>query len=154
MVQLALAQKSCIGLKQDNLDIRTVAQNNNRYFTVGEDSMAHKMKGNIGLFISSGENIKVKNVNIDKVESLGYNVGVDKLLPNVDKKASISYGSVVTGSKDVTLENLNINNVLSDNSSAYGIMIKSSVNVVPEKLTVKKLLTNDANSTTNIILQN
>lgn len=137
-----------------NLDIQSVAQNNNRYFTVGEDSMAHKMKGNIGLFISSGENITVKNVTIDKVKSLGYNVGVDKLLPSVDKKASISYGSVVTGSKDVILENLNIDNVLSDNSSAYGLMIKSSVNVVPEKLTVKKLVTNDNNSTTNIILQN
>ena len=45
-------------------DIRVIASNFNRYFTFGQDSMAHIMKGNIGLFISSGENIDVKNVNI------------------------------------------------------------------------------------------
>jgi len=34
------------------------------YLVGGSDSMNHKMKGNIGLFISQGSNVNIENVNI------------------------------------------------------------------------------------------
>jgi hypothetical protein len=135
-------------------DIRAIASNFNRYFTFGQDSMAHTMKGNIGLFISSGENIDVKNVNINNIKSLGYKVGTDKFLTTIDKKGAISYGTVITGSNNIQLNIINIKNVISDSSDSVGLMIKSSTNINTEKISINKIITNDNSATTNIILQN
>jgi hypothetical protein len=116
--------------------------------------MAHTMKGNIGLFISSGENIDVKNVNINNIKSLGYKVGTDKFLTTIDKKGAISYGTVITGSNNIQLNIINIKNVISDSSDSVGLMIKSSTNINTEKISINKIITNDNSATTNIILQN
>ena len=43
----------------------------NDYFVHGGDSMGHFMKGNIGLFISGGENIKLYNYTIKDIENRG-----------------------------------------------------------------------------------
>jgi len=130
-----------------NQDIRVVAQNNDRYFTVGEDSMAHKMKGNIGLFISSGEDIKIYNTLINGVEVKGNKVGSDRKLFNDDDekemKGAISYGLVVTGSNDVEIKNVNIKNIESTHESV-GLLIKSSTNVGNEGLTITNI---DSNGT-------
>ena len=130
-----------------NQDIRVVAQNNDRYFTVGEDSMAHKMKGNIGLFISSGEHIKIYNTLINGVEVKGNKVGSDRKLFNVEDKkemkGAISYGLAVTGSNDVEIKNVNIKNVESTHESV-GLFIKSSTNVGNQGLTITNI---DSNGT-------
>ena len=137
-----------------SLDIRNVAQQNNRYFTSGQDSMAHAMKGNIGLFISSGENIKLKNVTIDNVKSMGNKVGVDPLLSTVNKKGAFSFGSVITGSNLINISNVNINNIFSESTNANGIMIKSSTNVSNNKLSVNNVSSSNTNAVTKLILKN
>ena len=128
-----------------NQDIRVVAENADRYFTVGEDSMAHKMKGNIGLFISSGEHIRIYNTLIDGVEVKGNLVGSDRKLFNVgdkkEMKGAISYGIVVTGSNDVEIKNVNIKNVESTYESV-GLLIKSSTNIGNEGLTITNIDSN------------
>jgi len=130
-----------------NQDIKVVAQNNDRYFTVGNDSMAHKMKGNIGLFVSSGEHIKIYNTLIDGVEVKGNLVGSDrKLFDDEDEKdmnGAISYGLVVTGSNDVEIKNVNIKNIESTHESV-GLLIKSSTNVGNNGLTITNI---DSNGT-------
>lgn len=130
-----------------NQDIKVVAQNNDRYFTVGNDSMAHKMKGNIGLFVSSGEHIKIYNTLIDGVEVKGNLVGSDRKLFDDDDekemKGAISYGLVVTGSNDVEIKNVNIKNIESTHESV-GLLIKSSTNIENEELTITNI---DSNGT-------
>ena len=123
-----------------NQDIRTVVTNNSRYFTFGEDSMAHLMKGNIGLFISSGKNIIADNVFITKVVSDGNRVGVDKFLTTIDKKGANAFGSVITGSSNIKLINVNISDIGSKANDAVGIMIKSSSNVIQTGTRINRLV--------------
>ena len=80
-----------------------MAENADRYFTVGEDSMAHKMKGTIGLFISSGENIKVFSVKIDGVEvKQGYAYAGPKF-GTINKFANTAFGEKQTVKADCTV---------------------------------------------------
>jgi len=136
-------------------DIRIVADNADRYFTIGEDSMAHKMKGTIGLFISSGENIKVYNVTIDGVEVKGNKVGTDRKLFNVDDDVNmnpaISYGVVVTGSENINIDRVTIKNIKSTHE-AVGILIKSSSDITNNNLTVNSVQSN--NKVGTLIIQN
>jgi len=93
-------------------------------FTVsGSDSMAHIMKGNIGLFISEGLDIKINNCKISNIVSKGDKVGSDSLiLPGyINKQGINSYGILMAGSKNVITTNLNINNVISEFGSAKKI---------------------------------
>ena len=135
-------------------DISGVIHSAGRYFSSGEDSMAHKMKGNIGLFISSGENIKMDNVIIDGVHNMGKNIGTDRLLSNINKNGAISFGIVVTGSNLIEIKNTNINNVTSENGDVNGIMLKSSTNITNSNISINNLSTTDSSSNTNLILQN
>ena len=135
-------------------DISGVIHSAGRYFTSGEDSMAHKMKGNIGLFISSGENIKMDNVTINGVHNMGTNIGNDRLLSNINKNGAISFGIVVTGSNLIKIKNTNINNITSENGDVNGIMLKSSTNITNLNISINNLNTTDSSSSTNLILQN
>ena len=138
-----------------NQDIRAVAQTANRYFTIGGDSMAHKMKGSIGLFISSGENIKVFNVFIDGVEVIGNKVGTDRKLfrtgDDIDMQGALSYGIVITGSKNINMDNVSVNNIKSTHESV-GVFVKSSINVSNNNLGINNVQSNNRDGT--LILQN
>lgn len=81
------------------------------YFLGGGDSMNHVMKGNIGLFISAGENIKGSNIIISNIKSNGNNVGVSQLRP-IDpdpliKKGLDSNSLLITGSSNIQFVNSN-----------------------------------------------
>ena len=102
--------------------------------------MAHLMKGNIGLFISSGKNIIADNVFITKVVSDGNRVGVDKFLTTIDKKGANAFGSVITGSSNIKLINVNISDIGSKANDAVGIMIKSSSNVIQTGTRINRLV--------------
>jgi len=141
-------------VEQCKSDISGIIHTSNRYFTSGGDSMAHAMKGNIAMFISSGERIKLNNLTIDTVKSNGNSVGTDPLLETIDKKGAASFGLVVTGSKDVNLKSINIKNIFANNGDSIGIMIKSSSNTSYNNTSINNITTNDNNSITKIILQN
>ena len=135
-------------------DIRNIVSLLPQYFTSGGDSMAHKMKGNIGLFISSGERIALDNVTINGVHSLGTSVGTDKFLTTIDKAGAESYGMVITGSTNITLDKVNVNDVKSINGNSNGIMIKSSSNCTHNNISINNIVTNDSSSTATLIIQN
>ena len=139
--------------EQCTSDISGIIHTANRYFTSGGDSMAHAMKGNIAMFISSGERIKLNNLTIDTVKSNGNSVGTDPLLETIDKKGAASFGVVVTGSKDVNLKSINIKNVFSNNGDSIGIMLKSSSNISYNNTSINNVTTNDNNSISQIIMQ-
>ena len=105
---------SC-NLLTNQTKLSDVMEENNLYFVKGGDSMGHAMKGNIGLFISAGENIKVNKFNIQNVISKGSDVG-----PNEDGVylGGDSRGVIVTGSANVDLNSSVITNVITENSNA------------------------------------
>ena len=71
--------------------------------------MNHIMKGNIGLFISGGLNIKGQNITINNIQSNGNKVGVSTLTPikwREDKKKGLnSYSLLLTASKNIQITN-------------------------------------------------
>ena len=73
------------------------------------------MKGNIGLFISAGENIKVNGFNIQNVISKGSDVGPDA---SGVYQGGDSRGVIVTGSANVDLNSSVITNITTENSNA------------------------------------
>jgi hypothetical protein len=82
------------------------------FFVDGVDSMAHVMKGNIGLFIQQGKNVHIENILIDKVENYG---------STQNGISSQSLGVAVVGSLDVTMKNVNVGRIFSKNSYAKSI---------------------------------
>ena len=84
------------------------------YYVKGGDSMGHTMKGNIGLFISAGENIRVNGFNIDTVTSKGSDVGPDA---SGVYQGGNSRGVIVTGSTNIDLDSsVLLANITTENS--------------------------------------
>lgn len=107
-----------------NRNLSSIIGTDNRkfYYVGGGDSMNHVMKGNIGLFISAGENIKGDNILINNIKSKGNNVGVSTLRPIVPdpllKKGLNSHSLLITGSSNIQLKNSN--NIIMDAYSEHG----------------------------------
>ena len=74
------------------------------------DSMGHFMKGNIGLFISGGKNIKVEELEIKNVEIHGDDIGNSPLLNDNERyfQGANAYGVLMTASENVELKNVNV----------------------------------------------
>ena len=87
------------------------------------------MKGNIGLFISAGENIRVNGFIINTVTNKGSAVGPDA---SGVFQGGNSNGVVVTGSTNINLDSSVITNITTENSNA----IAQNINVINS--TVKK----------------
>ena len=104
---------------------------NDYYYVNGGDSMGHAMKGNIGLFVSAGENIVIKNTTITNVINRGTNVGTSPLIADAsqNKQGALSTGILFTGTKNVLMNITTIDNIESDNGDAAGIYILSSSNI-------------------------
>jgi len=85
---------------ENNTVLDNVMDNHGYYFVKGGDSMGHIMKGNIGLFISAGENIIVNGFNIDTVTSKGSAVGPDA---SGVYQGGDARGIIVTGSTNIDL---------------------------------------------------
>jgi len=88
---------------------------NGYYFVKGGDSMGHIMKGNIGLFISAGENIRANGVTIDTVKSKGSAVGPDA---SGIYQGGNARGVIVTGSTNIDLDSSVITSVTTENVHA------------------------------------
>ena len=108
-------ESSIVNWAENNSDLSGVMDANNYYYVKGGDSMGHTMKGNIGLFISAGENIKVNGFNIQNVISKGSDVGPDA---SGVYQGGDSRGVIVTGSANVDLDSSVITNVTTENSNA------------------------------------
>lgn len=102
------------------------------YYISGGDSMNHAMKGNIGLFISGGINIKGQEISILNIKTKGNNVGSNPknltpirkavdLLP--EKQGLAAYSILFTGSSDIYLNNIvdRLGQPVSDNGEALKV---------------------------------
>jgi hypothetical protein len=104
--------------KDKNLD--NVMVENKLYFINKGDSMAHTMKGNIGMFISCGLNIRADKIFISNVFSKGNNVGTSKFIENdkQNKQGATCNGVLFTGSKNIFVNGA-VNNIKSESGSIY-----------------------------------
>ena len=101
------------------------------------DSMHHSQKGAIGLFAQKVNNLSVKNVQVSNVKNYG-SLGSDacgaytksQWTGHVGYTGSQAYGAVVTTSRSVSLDGLNINGVFSQNAEAYGAAFFNDVDDV------------------------
>ncbi len=82
----------------------------------GGDSMAHVMKGNIGLFISQGDKLIIDDLKIDTV--------INNSTSNI-KKVNSSFGILFTGSKNITVSNFHIKNIKSMKNNNFMIAYKN-----------------------------
>jgi len=105
--------------KSNILSIIDIIKTNKLTIIKGRDSMGHIMKGNIGLFISQGENIKINNLNID---------GINNTSISDTKKVACSYGILLTGSKKIIFSNYSIKNITSKKGDAVNIIKKNENN--------------------------
>ncbi len=80
------------------------------YWVEGIDSMAHSMKGNIGLFVSQGENVHITGLEINNIANYGEEKNV---------LSSQCTGIVVSGSRIVAENGVRINNIYSPNGKSY-----------------------------------
>ena len=108
-------ESSIVNWAENNSDLSGVMDANNYYYVKGGDSMGHAMKGNIGLFISAGENIRVNGFLINTITSKGSAVGPDA---SGVYQGGDSRGVIVTGSANVDLDSSVITNVTTENSNA------------------------------------
>ena len=106
------------------------------YYLGGGDSMNHVMKGNIGLFISAGQNIKGNKIVISNIKSKGNNVGVSQLRPiepdPLLKKGLDCNSLLITGSSDIhfTDSNSRILDAYSENGETNRIkLIGTNMNI-------------------------
>ena len=132
--QIILADKSYTGPKGTNNIVEKVVNwangaskisdfvkegSGNFYYVGGGDSMNHVMKGNIGMFISGGLNIKMNKITINNILSNGNKVGISTLKPIVPdpltKKGLAAYSLLLTGGSNVTLKNSHIMDAHSEN---------------------------------------
>ena len=74
------------------------------------DSMGHFMKGNIGIFVSAGKDIKILNNSINNVITRGTDIGNSTLFTEEQRyyHGANSYGILQTASTNVTNINTNI----------------------------------------------
>lgn len=113
-----------------------------QYFYNNQDSMAHVMKGTIGLFLSGTQNLKMYNILIEKVNNFG---------PTGDTSLSYNHSDIYQGnrcrglaivaSNNIYCNHLNINSIESKTADVVGIdFINKSKNVRMESCTIKNLL--------------
>ena len=102
------------GMTYENFD--DVIKKNNIYVVHGKDSMAHIMKGNIGLFCSQVYRMIGNNICINHVENNS---------TSSTKDVSASYGILFTGCKDMDLLDYNIYNVISKKGLTADLMYKN-----------------------------
>jgi len=115
-------------------------------YVVNGDSMGHTMKGNLGLFISGGQSIKIVDIFIDKIQAKGTNVGKSGLVPDYQlTQGADAIGVALTASTDIYFKRGVIKNICADpegvgtsgcvksvqgNSGIYGVgaIIKTKCN--------------------------
>ena len=107
--------KEVLNWAENKSNLKTVLDK--YYYVGGGDSMGHHMKGNIGLFISAGDNITGDNINITNIDNKGIDVGNSIFTPIIpvkqSKTGSNSSGILYTGSSSITLNSVNISNIMS-----------------------------------------
>lgn len=101
------------------------------YFTCGGDSMAHVMKGNIGLFLSGAQDIQMYNISIKNIYNNGELGEVCKCPPNSDVYDGNRCRAIaVVVNKNLKIKGLDIDSVGSKTADSVGIDFIGGTNYV------------------------
>lgn len=113
--------------ENSNVDIQTIIDREGYYYVGGGDSMAHFMKGNIGLFLSGAKNVRTNNIEIFDITNSGTEADTD-VYENGYYDGNTCRGIAVASSEDVLLK-CSTKSIVSNTSCAIGVDIigKSSV---------------------------
>ena len=132
--------------------VLTTPPQNNMYRIFNADSMAHSLKGNIGLFLQGVEDVKVTNADIDGVVQTS-----EKTLGNSSDfpppkhtshptqtlpwfQGAATRGIVVASCNDVAFEDCSITGLKSFHGAVAGVdLIGDTRNISTMNLTVKRL---------------
>lgn len=96
----------------------------NLYYIKNGDSMGHLMKGNIGLFISGGRDIKMRGLVVNRVINMGVtDIYVPEKTGNKDKtyEGATSSGILLAASKGIDISGASVGGVISDKSNAFAV---------------------------------
>ena len=125
--------KGLIEWKETGIDINTINQKYNYKYVCNGDSMHHVNKGIFGIKIDGGNNVKLKNIKIEDIKNysvLGSNIcGEYYKSHKKQSNTSIGYtgchnrGISISASFNVSIENININDLYSSNGNCIGIDI-------------------------------
>lgn len=125
-------------LSREN-NLQQVLLDNDYYFVSGGDSMAHIMKGIIGLFISAGKDIKCFDTRIKKI--------INSSLPGFENKSKTSTtaavvplkelynggasrGIAITGSEQVYMKNMVVDGIKSECGNGCGLDLLNECNTI------------------------
>lgn len=115
IINWAESDSSIYGMIRENRD-DPMEDGKCNYKIVGRDSMGHVMKGNIGLFISQGKNIRANNIKINNIVNKGTSENI----------ASDSAGILITGSRDVSINNKEIKKIFSNKGVSKDVDMKTT----------------------------
>jgi subtilisin family serine protease/predicted esterase len=120
---------------EGKMNFTDLLEKENFKLVVNKDSMAHTMKGNIGLFLSGAINSSFDNIKIEGVKTLGKLIADNDILNSIGFKnenrtyrGADSNGVVINASENLKFTNISINDISSETEIANvcKIKIKSS----------------------------
>lgn len=114
-----------------NIDINTILTD--YYFICGGDSMAHIMKGNIGLFLSGAQNIEVNNLIVRDISNIGNLGNSEKCYKAKPYEGNVSRGIAVICNRNLTIQNCEIDNISSKTANSIGIDFINKSNLISLK---------------------
>jgi hypothetical protein len=111
-------------------DLEQVLLDNNYYFVSGGDSMAHVMKGIIGLFVSAGKDVKcfdmqirnIKNASLPGANSTEKTDSKAAIVPlKTEYNGGASRGIAIVGSEQVFIKNINVDSIKAECGNSCGL---------------------------------
>lgn len=132
-------------LSREN-DLEQVLLDNNYYFVSGGDSMAHVMKGIIGLFVSAGKDIKcfdmqirsIKNASLPGVESRDKTSDKAGIVPlKTEYNGGASRGIAIVGSEQVYMKNMDVSVIKAECGNGCGLDLINECNTIRARENIK-----------------
>ncbi len=132
-------------LSREN-DLEQVLLDNNYYFVSGGDSMAHVMKGIIGLFVSAGKDIKcfdmqirnIKNASLPGVDSAEKTASKAAVVPlKTEYNGGASRGIAIVGSEQVYMKNMDVSVIKAECGNGCGLDLINECNTIRARENIK-----------------
>ena len=127
-------------------DLEQVLLDNNYYFVSGGDSMAHVMKGIIGLFVSAGKDIKcfdmqirnIKNVSLPGANSTEKTASKAAIVPlKTEYNGGASRGIAIVGSEQVYMKNMDVDTIKAECGNSCGLDLINECNTIRARENIK-----------------
>jgi len=127
-------------------DLEQVLLDNNYYFVSGGDSMAHVMKGIIGLFVSAGKDIKcfdmqirnIKNASLPGADSTEKTASKAAIVPlKTEYNGGASRGIAIVGSEQVYMKNMDVSVIKAECGNGCGLDLINECNTIRARENIK-----------------